>query len=79
MKFELSKYDHERIDKWLNDIQEDLIKDITDPEEIRKMIYTGAIGGQLTYSFTPTNLGVVVKVTDEFSNNTLDLTDYNDW
>ncbi len=39
----------------------------------------GAIGGSKTYSFTPTNLGVVVTVYDEFTKETIDLTDYESW
>lgn len=40
--------------------------------------YYGAIGGAYTYSFTPTSLGMVVKVTNGLTNETIDLTDY-DW
>jgi hypothetical protein len=39
--------------------------------------YEGAIGGGMTFSFTPTSLGTVVKV--KYFNEELDLTDYNDW
>lgn len=41
--------------------------------------YGGAIGGSLTFSFTPTGLGVVVKVTDAHTSETIDLSDYEDW
>lgn len=41
--------------------------------------YGGAVGGSLTYSFTPTSLGVCVKVTDAFTKETIDLTEYEDW
>lgn len=44
-----------------------------------KAPYAGAIGGELTYSFTPTSLGTVVKVTNGLTNETLDLTDYDSW
>ncbi len=40
--------------------------------------YAGAIGGRLTFSFTPTSLGTVVKVRDGISDKEVDLTDY-DW
>jgi len=33
----------------------------------------------LTYSFTPTNLGVVFKVHDSVTGKELDLTDYDSW
>ena len=41
--------------------------------------YGGAIGGDLTYSFTPTNIGVVVKITHGLTNETLDISDYDNW
>lgn len=41
--------------------------------------YTGAISGAYTYSFTPTSLGTVVKVTNGLTGETIDLTDYESW
>ena len=41
--------------------------------------YGGAIGGGVTYSFTPTSLGVVVKVKEAHTGKELDLTDYDSW
>lgn len=41
--------------------------------------YGGAIGGSLTFSFTPTSLGVAVKVTDAHTGEAIDLSDYEDW
>lgn len=38
--------------------------------------YVGAIGGSLTYTFTPTGIGTVTKVSCECG-SILDLTDYN--
>jgi hypothetical protein len=38
----------------------------------------GAIGGKLTFSFTPTNLGIVTKVKC-CCGKEIDLTDYEDW
>ena len=58
-----------------------LAKLITEDPRGHKVPYTGAIGGGLTYSFTPPSLGTVVKVTwnDGVLNETIDLTDYNLW
>lgn len=42
-------------------------------------VYTGASGGNLTYSITPTSLGTAFKVHDAISGETLDLTDYENW
>ena len=39
----------------------------------------GAIGGRFQYVFIPTGLGVITKVKDSFSDNELDLTDYDMW
>lgn len=41
--------------------------------------YYGAIGGGLTYCFTPTSLGVVVKVRHGATNAELDVSDYDSW
>ena len=39
-------------------------------------VYTGPIGGRLTYSFTPTSIGVAVSVKDCVTVEELDITDY---
>ncbi len=44
-----------------------------------KKVYTGAIGGRYTYSFTPTSIGLVVKVKDAITGEEIDLTDYDMW
>ena len=36
----------------------------------------GAIGGQFTYEFTPTTIGVIVKVRDCITHESIDLTEY---
>jgi len=41
--------------------------------------YTGAIAGGLTYSFSPTGLGTVIKVKYALTNEEIDLTNYNEW
>lgn len=38
----------------------------------------GAIGGRLTYCFTPTGLGTIVKIVCSCGEE-LDLTDYDKW
>lgn len=40
--------------------------------------YTGAIGGDVTYMFTSTSLGVIAKI-QYLDNDELDLTDYENW
>jgi hypothetical protein len=41
--------------------------------------YYGAIGGELTYCFTPNSLGVVVKVQHAGTGAELDVSDYGSW
>lgn len=41
--------------------------------------YTGAIGGRLTFCFTPTGIGTVVIVKDAVTKKEIDLTDYDSW
>jgi hypothetical protein len=40
---------------------------------------SGAIGGRLSYIFTPTSLGVAVTVSCAICQQELDLTDYGRW
>lgn len=43
-------------------------------------LYSGAIGGRFTYSFTPTSIGVGISVTDGLEQkDTINLTDYESW
>lgn len=44
-----------------------------------KYPYGGAIGGTLTYCFTPTGLGVVASVRHGLTQEELDVTDYATW
>lgn len=64
MIFELDAWQKEKLGEWVS---------------IRRRRNTGAIGGQFTYSFTPTNLGTVVKVECGITKEQLDLTDYDAW
>lgn len=53
------------------------------PEEFERLTlggtvpYSGAIGGAVSYIFTPTSIGFVVKV--RCYGKELDITDYSDW
>lgn len=64
MKFELSEEEQEKLAAWRSTHEE---------------VYTGAIGGRYTYSFTPTSLGEVILVTDNVTGEELNLTDYESW
>jgi len=39
----------------------------------------GAVGGQYTYSFTATSMGLVLEVVDAISKRKVNLTDFNSW
>lgn len=39
--------------------------------------YSGAIGGQFSYVFTPTSFGEIIKIVD--GEDSLDLTDFDNW
>lgn len=41
--------------------------------------YYGAIGGSDTFSFTMTSIGNVVKVRNSYTNEEINLTDYDSW
>jgi len=62
--FNLTKEQMEKLNKWL---------------ESNPPVARGAIGGSITYSFTPTSLGVVVKVKNDLSGAEIDLTEYENW
>lgn len=45
----------------------------------RETPYYGASGGNLTYEFTPTSIGLAVRVRHSGTGEVLDLTDYDSW
>lgn len=86
MKFEIDQEQHRKLEAWLNIQYAKLVEKQkgTDAEKFHvtypdgtTVPYTGALGGDCTYSFFPTGLGTVVKVS--FNNETIDLTDYDSW
>ncbi len=44
-----------------------------------EVVYCGAIGGRYTYTFTPTSLGIIIKVKDAITKTELDLSEYEHW
>lgn len=60
--------------------QQQLARDWVDRhlEEAHPESEFGAIGGPITYSFTPTSLGVVTKVTC-YCGDGIDISDYDLW
>lgn len=70
--FSLTEAQQTKLNKWLK-TQEQVL------ESQGKDGYNGAIGGALTYSFTPTSVGDIVKVYDSRTKAEYDLTDYDSW
>ncbi len=60
----------------LNDKQLEQIKAWASKHE---KVYTGAIGGRYTYTFTPTSVGMIVNVIDCVTKEKLDISNYEDW
>ena len=86
--FSLDKEQKLKIKAWKAELDKKTIakqKETMKPSEFSfltqdgKYPYAGAIGGDLTYSFTNTSLGTVVKVKDGFTGEELDVTDYDIW
>lgn len=89
MQFEISNQSSQLIDTWLHTKVYPLIleqqkasvefADLIARDTLgREIPYSGAIGGGLTYSFTPTGLGTIIKVKHS-SGAELDLTFYEGW
>jgi hypothetical protein len=75
--FGLTQSQCETIELWKKAVKENVMKDfppdILQPNEP----YFGAIGSGMTYSFTPTGLGMIITV--KYGNEELDLTEYDKW
>lgn len=83
MKLEITEEQNKKIHEWMETLIP-RIKEIQ-PENMRKMgdvfghPYYGACDGGLTYEVTPTGIGVVIKVREYFTQEVLDITDYENW
>ena len=77
----------EKLNKWLAEVTEKIdekhrgagMGDLAEHFKGRGDVYAGASGGNLTFSFTPTGLGTVCKVTESITGEVIDLTDYDNW
>jgi len=72
LKFAITPEQGDKIARWSQD------QDADWPRREMGKPYYGAIGGSLTYLFTPTSLGVILKV-QHANGAELDVTEYNDW
>jgi hypothetical protein len=88
MNFQVTPEEQEKIVKWLREtVYPSILEEQKKDPRIAAMHfedeagytypYFGAIGGDLTYSFTPTSIGTVLVV--ESCGHELNLTDYESW
>lgn len=78
--FSLSEKEKSVLTKWKNEQDEDLylrIKSAADSNPVPQP--SGPIGGVYTYSFTPTSIGVMIKVRNALTEKEIDLTNYDEW
>ena len=70
MNFKITEKDCEKLDIW---------RDEQDSKVREKNSNYGAMGGGYTFMFTPTNLGMIIKVKNVLTGDTVDLTDWDDF
>jgi hypothetical protein len=78
--FDLTKDQWRRLQEW-SSAQNDKVAKMQDDAscDFPCTPYYGAIGGHLTYSFTPTSIGTIVVVENNVTKEKIDLTDYDLW
>lgn len=85
--YEVTAADLERIRVWSKEQDaKNITKNLTDPnvdpfarsEAESGHAYYGAIGGSLTYEFTPTSIGLITRVRHA-NGEVFDYTDYDRW
>lgn len=84
MKFELTPGQVAAFEAWRVEVQKRgaAKQRSTDPDAPQLSAdapYTGAIGGAFTFSFTPTSVGDVVTVCDSITDETIDISEYDQW
>jgi len=86
MQFEVTKEQEAKVREWL---QTDVYPKLRKSRKHRKIVwhdyddamypYAGAIGGDISYIFSPTSLGYCVEAEEHFSKRRLNITDFSDW
>ncbi len=83
LNFYISGDEQQKISDWLISIDKQIKAAEIDRRKNLKLKtnniepYYGAIGGGLTYMFTPTGLGTIKTVVEAHTGEKLDLTDYD--
>lgn len=89
----LTKEQKDQIEDWLhNNVYPDIITEqksnmnrndpvyfVAQHDWSEGIPYQGASGGGITYKFTPTSIGIVIKVQEQWTGRELDVTDYDSW
>lgn len=76
--FKLTSEQLEKLEAWLPEVYARAAAKSSDPLQPDQPYY-GAAGGGLTYSFTPTGLGVCLSVKEALTGEEINLTDYKSW
>ena len=86
IEFHLTPKQVRCLNRWLREVNqavaEQQLRDMADGTRLipyRYVPYYGAIGGGLTFCFTPTGIGLGCSVTEAITGRTLNLSDYEDW
>ncbi len=79
IEYEFSPAQVEKLRAWEAEMDKLWVesRQLTHPHDPTQAYY-GAIGGELTFSFTPTGIGMIVKAIHT-TGAELDLTDYDMW
>jgi hypothetical protein len=78
--FELDAEQSKRLNEWCSEQDKKVMESQKGTEvEHSGEAYYGCSGGSVTYMFTPTTLGLVVKVQNNMTGEIIDLTDYESW
>lgn len=74
--FSLTEEQKEKLGQWAS---EQYKKDAAKAAQNGRLSAYGASGGEFSYTFTPTNLGLIIKVKNNLSGDELDLTEWDMW
>lgn len=74
--FALTEEQKEKLGVWADEQHR---KDAEKAAASGRLSVYGASGGAFSYTFTPTNLGLIVKVKNNLSGDELDLTEWDMW
>jgi len=78
MKFGIDAEQAEKLATWIEE-QNAKVAERQKDKDFPSTPYYGCSGGAYTYLFTPTTLGMVVKVRNNMTKEEIDLTDYEMW